>query len=90
MSLSLSDKFSQKGLKCPYVILTNFQKHEENVHRSFLQVFKNRRKISLGHSDIFSKKGGKCPMDILTKFQKRRKTSFCHFEKISKTGGKCS
>jgi hypothetical protein len=50
-------------------------KKEENVHRSFLQVFYKRRIMSLGHSDIFSKK--------------RRKMSHGHSDKISKKGGKC-
>ena len=66
MSHSDSDKFSQKGGKCPMDILTKFQKKEENVHRLFMQVFNNRRKMSLGHSHKFTQKGGKCPIDILT------------------------
>jgi hypothetical protein len=75
MSFCHFDKFSKKGGKCPTVILTSFHKKEENVHRSFMQVFNNRRKMSFCHFDKFSKKGGKCPMDIL--------------KKISQKGGKC-
>ena len=85
MSNGHSDKISQKGGKCPKVILTNFlkwrkmstsgltryQKKEENIHRLFLQVFNNRRKMSLGHSHKFSQEGGKCPMVILRKFHKK-------------------
>ena len=47
------------------MILTKFQKKEENVHRLFMQVFNNRSKMSLGHSDIISQKGVKCPSVIL-------------------------
>ena len=78
-----SDKFLQKGGKCPKLTLTNFQKWrkmstsgltryqkmEENVHRLFLQVFTKRRKMSNGHSDIISQKGVKCPSVILAIFK---------------------
>ena len=66
MSHSHTHKFLQKGGKCATGILTSFHKKEEKVHRLFLQVFNNRRKMSLGHSHKFSQKGGKCPMVILT------------------------
>ena len=83
MSNGHSDKISQKGGKCPKVILTNFQKwrkmstsgltryqkKEENIHRLFLQVFNNRRKMSLGHSHKFSQKGVKCPSINLAIFE---------------------
>ena len=51
MSHCHSDKFSQKGGKCPTVILASFQK---------------RRKMSDCDSDMFSQKGGKCPTVIFT------------------------
>ena len=56
MSYCHSDTFSQKGGKCPRVILTSFGKKEENV---------------LPSSDKFSQKGGKCPAVILTSFHKK-------------------
>ena len=71
MSHCHSDKFSQKGGKCPTVILTSCHKNEENVPPSFRQVFTKRRKMSRRHYDKFSKKGGKCPTIILTSFHKK-------------------
>ena len=70
MSDSHSGKFSETGGKCPTVILSNFQKQEENVQWSFWGMFKNGKKMSRGHSGKFSKMGGKCPIVILANFQK--------------------
>ena len=67
--------FLQKGGKCPTVILTTFQKMEENVPLSFRPVVK---------------RGGKCPLVILTNFQKRRKMSHSHSDKFLQKGGKCT
>ena len=64
--------------------LTRYKKKEENIHRLFLQVFNNRRKMSLGHSDKFSKKGGKYPMVVLTKFHNKEENVPQSFEQFFK------
>jgi len=75
MSNCYSDKFSNKGGKCPTVILTSFGK--------------KRRKMSYCHSDKFSKKGGKCPTIILTSFGKKEENVLVQSDKLSQIGGKC-
>ena len=65
MSHCHSDKFSEMEENVQKWFEKRSKK-EENVHRLFMQVFNNRRKMSLGHSHKFSQKGGKCPIDILT------------------------
>ena len=65
MSHGHSDKFSEMEENVQKWFEKRSKK-EENVHRLFMQVFNNRRKMSLGHSHKFSQKGGKCPIDILT------------------------
>ena len=75
MSDSHPGKSSKKGGKCPTVILTDFQKREENVRLSSLQIFKNGRKMSYCHHCKFSKTGVKC--------------LFVFFDQFSKIGGRC-
>ena len=69
MSNSHSGKFSKTGGKCPNGILANFQKREENVHQSFLQICKNRREMPYSYFGKFSKIGGKCSIVILANFE---------------------
>ena len=71
MSLCHSNKFSQKGGKCPIDILAKLHKKEENVPLTFLQNFTKRRKMSHSDSDKISQNGGKCPSVIMTSFYKK-------------------
>ena len=84
-----SCKISQKGGKCPTVILTRFHKKEENVPLSFWQVFNKRRKMSHCHSEKFSKKKENVQLSFWHVFTKRRKMSHCHSNKFLQKGGKC-
>ena len=55
ISIGHYEQISKKGGKYPMVIMSNFQKREENVNC---------------HSDQFSKTREKCPMIIMSNFQK--------------------
>jgi hypothetical protein len=86
MSNCHSGKFSKTGEKCLKVIPANFVKQKENVHSSFLQIFKNGRKSPNHFSGKFSKIGGKCSTIILADFQNREEKSptfiLANFQKL--------